>query len=420
MNAEDTKLLEHTVAHELHFGLAPPEMISSPDPRYWPEADDYTMSCSFDRTPQGRIWLAWFGGGDDDRAWIALAKSDDQGRTWSKPQFLLDGGYTPSGIHRSIVVGHLWTDPRGRLWLYFTMSVGYYDGRGGSWYTICDNPDSDKLEWSTPQRIWHGASLNKPTVLSTGEWMLPISLWRRDAISIILNKEEHFGHSPEYDDLYRELDPLRKAWVFVSVDQGRTWQRRGGNQNTAASFDEHMIIERKDGSLLMFSRDLEGMTEGESFDGGRTWSTFTRSLPSASARFFVRRLQSGKTLMVKYSNPETPAVRSHLTAYLSDDDCLTWHGGLVLDERMSVSYPDGFQAPDGRIFIQYDHNRKSDDPDNEFARNSKGSEILMAVFTEKDVAASKIVSDKAILKYPIMQSATANKNSGSISDRFAI
>ena len=124
--------------------------------------------------------------------------------------------------------------------------------------------------------------------------------------------------------------------------------------------------------------------------------------------------------MVKYSNPETPAVRSHLTAYLSDDDCLTWHGGLVLDERMSVSYPDGFQAPDGRIFIQYDHNRKSDDPDNEFARNSKGSEILMAVFTEKDVAASKIVSDKAILKYPIMQSATANKNSGSISDRFAI
>ncbi len=36
--------------------------------------------------------------------------------------------------------------------------------------------------------------------------------------------------------------------------------------------------------------------------------------------------------------------RSHLTAWLSEDDGKTWRGGLMLDERATVSYPDGFQA----------------------------------------------------------------------------
>ena len=37
--------------------------------------------------------------------------------------------------------------------------------------------------------------------------------------------------------------------------------------------------------------------------------------------------------------------RVQLSAWLSDDDGKTWQGGLVLDERKGISYPDGFQAP---------------------------------------------------------------------------
>jgi hypothetical protein len=58
---------------------------------------------------------------------------------------------------------------------------------------------------------------------------------------------------------------------------------------------------------------------------------------------------------------------------LSDDDGRSWSGGLLLDERMNVSYPDGVEAPDGKIYIVYDHDR------------FKAREILMAVFTENDV-----------------------------------
>jgi len=40
---------------------------------------------------------------------------------------------------------------------------------------------------------------------------------------------------------------------------------------------------------------------------------------------------------------------------------------------MNVSYPDGMQAPDGRIYVVYDRERFT------------AREILMAVFTEDDV-----------------------------------
>ena len=71
---------------------------------------------------------------------------------------------------------------------------------------------------------------------------------------------------------------------------------------------------------------------------------------------------------------------SHLTAYLSDDDGKTWRGGLVIDERNGVSYPDGFQSPDGMIHIIHDRER------------AKEREILMARFTEADIRAGKLIS----------------------------
>ena len=44
----------------------------------------------------------------------------------------------------------------------------------------------------------------------------------------------------------------------------------------------------------------------------------------------------------------------------------------MLDQRSKVSYPDGFQAPDGLIYILYDRNRSTD------------GEILLARFREDD------------------------------------
>src|SRR5205807_121474 len=89
-------------------------------------------------------------------------------------------------------------------------------------------------------------------------------------------------------------------------------------------------------------------------------------------------------LLVKNGPIETRLPRrSSLTAFLSADDGGTWSKGLLLDDRAQVSYPDGFQAPDGTIHILYDWNRHTD------------AEILLAKFREEDVVAGKFQSPGA-------------------------
>jgi hypothetical protein len=197
------------------------------------------------------------------------------------------------------------------------------------------------------------------------------------------------------------------AHVFASTDQGKTWEKRGGVLFPRFDFDEHMIVELRDGRLWMLARTLDGIAETYSSDQGRTWTPPKVRFPNINARFFIRRLaprqgparsesrpsgQSGpgdanpltpegvdsKLLLIKHGRiDERTPHRSHLTAFLSEDDGQTWRGGLVLDDRTGISYPDGFQAPNGTIYIIYDHNRYTD------------AEILLARFREEDVFAGR-------------------------------
>jgi hypothetical protein len=137
-----------------------------------------------------------------------------------------------------------------------------------------------------------------------------------------------------------------------------------------------MIVELKDGRLWMLIRTEKVLWESHSSDKGRTW---TEGKPSTIAtphsRFFIRRLSSGNLLLV---NHYKFYGRSHLTAQLSTDEGTTWNDGLLLDERLVVSYPDADQGTDGMIYLVYDHDRESD------------REILLARFSEAEVAEGKI------------------------------
>ena len=210
------KTMDKVKALELVADLAliPPPLNTSPLPEYGYDRLDYGMTIGMERTPKGRLWACWVAGGDSPDAFFVLATSDDDGETWSAPRLVVDSHSRNLPRKRSVLVGNLWTDPKGRLWLIFDQSMDMFDGRGGVWTSICENPDADRPTWSEPRRIWHGATLNKPTVLSNGEWMLPISFDQRGGL----------GH---FRGAFRSLDPMRGANVFVSNDQGKTWTRRG-------------------------------------------------------------------------------------------------------------------------------------------------------------------------------------------------
>ena len=358
------------------LALVPPTLNTSPLPEYGYDKLDYGMTIGIERTPKGRLWACWVAGGDSPEAFFVLATSDDDGRSWSQPRLVVDSHDKDLPRPRSILVGNLWTDPLGRLWLFFDQSMDMYDGRAGVWATHCDNPDATDPTWSSPKRIADGVMLNKPTVLSSGEWMLPISLDQRP------------GFGP-FRGCFAKLDPLRGASVHVSTDQGATWQRRGAAQFPNPDWHEHMIVERADGSLWMLARTAKGMMQTTSSNGGRTWKSATQpaGIRQPNARFFLRRLASGRILLVKHGDQiDSHQGRVQLSAWLSQDEGKTWSGGLVLDERKGISYPDGFQAPDGTVYISYDRNRATD------------GEILMARFNEEDVLAKKLVSERGKLR----------------------
>ena len=376
MSADEVRDYEReTLQRVADLSLIPPVINTHPLPKYDCDQLDYGMTLGIARTPGGRLWAAWVGGEDGPKAFMLAATSDDDGETWSKPRLVVDSQAPNLPMPRTVIVGNLWTDPLGRLWFFFDQTMNHYDGRQGVWAAVCENPDAAEPAWSAPRRLWHGAVLNKPTVLANGDWLLPVEF------------PNFLGSGPmRYAN--QDLAPLRGANVFASSDQGKTWTRRGCVRFPKPDWDEHMFVELKDGRIWLLARTGNGVMQSFSSDGGKTWTEPTPApFKHPVARFHIRRLASGRILLVKHGKTiDTHEGRSQLTAWLSEDEGATWKGGLMLDERKGVSYPDGFQSPDGTLYISYDRNRATD------------GEILLAHFTEDDVLAGKLTRPKSKLK----------------------
>lgn len=379
--APDSPLLERA--------LDPPRLRLDPAPG---TVDlGYGMTIGIERTAGGRLWACWVGGGDGPPGFFVLATSDDEGASWSPPRLVIDPHDAALGVARRTLVGSLWRDPLDRLWLFFDQSLGYFDGRAGTWAIRCDDPDAVHPAWSAPRRLWHGCNLNKPIVARDGAWLLPVSLWSRS---------HTWGG---FADCFPELDHLRGAHVLASTDQGATWGDRGMVTMPHAQFDEHQLVERRDGSLWLTARTAIGIHEAFSRDGGRSWSQPT---PSAirqtveaatwcteggnSSRHHLSRLRSGRLLLIKHGQriDDAPAQRSHLCAFLSDDDGAGWSDGLLLDGRSAVSYPDATQSSDGTIWVSWDRERAA------------LGEILLASFREDDVLTGRTPQVRRIRANP--------------------
>ena len=349
-----------------------------PGSRYASEERKYQGIPGIERAPGGRLWAVWYAGKvhEDRYNYVCCVTSADDGDTWSDLKFVID----PDGdgpLRTSDPCP--WLDPDGRLWLFFWLNGG---GDTQLFAMHADNPDDENPGWTTPRAICSGVMMCKPIVAADGTWLLPTAIWRQD----------------------------QSCRVVASTDKGRTWELRG----TAGvpdpkdrNCDEPMMVQRRDGSLWMLVRTTYGIGETVSRDMGRTWTPVAPSaIPHPASRFFVRRLLSGSLLLVKHGPMDQKVGRTHLTAFVSSDDGATWQGGLLLDERATVSYPDGTQSPDGTIRIIYDWNRADE------------KHVLMAVFTEADVLAGQEVSDKGRLRVLVNQATGVNSKPWQKDGRF--
>jgi len=352
--------LNHSDAAELDRDLAlqPATILINPWKNHVPPTTRQGVP-GIERTAKGRLWVIYGRDVESPRNYQVLKFSDDDGRSWSGIRLMI----MPQNGVRAMSPA-IWIDPRGKLWVFWGQSFGLQDGRYGIFAISTEEPDAEIPHWSAPRRLGDGIMLNKPTVLSNGDWLLTSSIWKAE-------------------------DSIR---VYASTDQGKTFALRGTANIPDPKMrgpDEPMIVERKDGSLWMMVR-VQGLGQTVSHDRGKTW-TPVEKLPIShpTSRFFVRRLKSGALLLVKHGGIHEKVGREKLMAFVSDDDGATWTGGLMLDERDHLTYPDGIQAADGPIYVVYDRNRTPD------------GIIQMAVFNEEDVRAGKPVSDVLQLKQEI-------------------
>ncbi len=332
---------------------------------------------SIEVTKGGRIFLTYYSGGTKEEIgnYCIISKSDD-GEHFEDIAITFKENfrcYDPC----------LWIDPLGRLWFTWGIAPDH-----AVWAAICDDPDADELVWGEPKLIGREVMMNKPTVLTSGEWLFPIAVWDRVEIA---------GGTNGVADASGKQSALsdRLAFAYKSVDNGKSFERLGGSNVPQRSFDEHMILELNDGRLAMYVRTKYGIGVSYSYDRGKTWTKGENSgLGGPCSRFFIRRLKSGRVLLINHYNY---TGRSHLTAMLSEDDGKTWPYKLLLDERANVSYPDAKEADDGYIYITYDRERGAflNSLDKVYA---SAREVLIARITEEDIIAGDLISPESKLK----------------------
>ena len=319
-------------------------------------------------TKGGRIFACFYSGGTREEIgnFAALIVSDDGGKTFSEP------------IFAAFEEGHrcydpcLWIDPRGRLWFCWAKYPN-----DGVYAAVCDDPDAKEIKFGSEFCIGHNIMMNKPAVLENGEWMFPLAVWD-DGVYVVKQSEEGFATG---------------SYAYVTRDGGH-FEIRDAAQVPERSYDEHMFIE-SEGTLKVYVRTKRGIGNAVSDDGGTTWHEENACvMPGPSTRFHIRRLPSGRMLLIWHDNTMT---REKLTAMLSEDEGKTWKYKFLLDERSDVSYPDAAIDGEGYLNIIYDRERGGFKDSLKDAQKC-AREILMARITEDDIMAGKIVSEKSFLK----------------------
>jgi hypothetical protein len=349
-------------------------VITQPGKEYGDAARLWQGIPSIERTRGGRLFVAWYSGGPAEGStlnYCLLAASDDKNRSWSPPLLVIQG-------QESVRTGEPlpWLDPQGRLWFLWN-EVHPDKARRGTWAIRCDQPDAPlaELKWTAPQFIGGGIVLGKPLVTRAGEWLAPLDVRNDSPLAAEIGKN--------------------RAGVVASTDQGATWKWRGGWRlpDELNDFDEHCVVERKDGTLWAVLRAHGGLLQSASTDAGKTWSDPEPFVTGTRSRAFLGRLASGRFLLLYHDGPaketKTGTIyrREALTAFLSDDEGKTWKKKLLLDARNRVSYPDATQGPDGRIYATYDYSR--------YMTGCK--EVLALSFTEDDILLNRALPTPTVV-----------------------
>jgi len=266
---------------------------------------------------------------------ICLVRSRDDGRTWSKPEIVVD---TPLDDRDPSIVelsdGEL-------LCNYFSHR---HDDKHGYVFVhsaLVRSRDGGKT-WSREQPLFTDWVCSSPIrVLSDGR--LALALYY------------HAGESRVRGRMH--------AGFSTSADAGRTWSRpiAIGEHSDIPLDAEPDVCEVSPGKLLMMMRPA--MAYSWSHDGGRTWSEPKRVGFAGHAPYMLR-TRSGVLLL----GHRLPATSLHYSL----DDGETWRGPVQID-TCTGAYPSMCELSDGSIYcVYYEEGKGSDIRGTRFTADRNG------------------------------------------------
>jgi len=247
-------------------------------------------------------------GHDWDDVDLALRRSTDHGRTWSKMQIIGDEGELT--INQPCpVVDH----KTGTIWL--PMCRGSKPGQGNAEILLMKSTD-DGATWSQPVSIHKSVADPSWTFVGTGpghgiqlkSGRLLIPIW--------------FDATPTCGE-------VQSSCCFYSDDHGENWKQ--GEPLTRNASDECDIVELTDGTVYLNarSRGPKQRAYALSKDGGHRWSEVKNdsNQPEPSCDGAVIRLtdiHNSDKNRVLVACPTKPEKRAEIKIRMSYDECQTW------------------------------------------------------------------------------------------------
>lgn len=289
------------------------------------------------------------GSGDFGDINIVLRTSDDNGRTWSPMQDVVDNASLQAGNPAPVVDLLDKRYPRGRIFLF---------------YNTGDNTEHQVRLGKGTREVWYKTSVDDGQT-----WSEAVNItaqvkrtdWRAyantpgHALQITKGKFKGRIFVPIN---YSKGDP-QKAFAdymasgFYSDDHGKTFKIsddigiKGSNEATAA--------ELPNGGVLFNARNQRGdekfRISARSSDGGATWNAvgIDKSLPDPICQGSLLSIK-GKT--IAFSNNADPERRDKLTLRISFDAGLTWAKNILVDAAPTPT--DSYTAYSDIVLIDKD------------------------------------------------------------------
>lgn len=283
----------------------------------------------------GRILFEFsqFSEGQHDYSPSAIARiySDDQGRTWSKPEVVI-----PTGSYQNIMSVTLLRLASGKIARFYAVKKTMLR----DCHPVISLSSDEGQTWTEPKLVTDAPGyfvLNNDRVIQTktGRLIVPLGYHRTSGAT----------------DDWKSWDARAIALWYYSDDEGATWKESDTwwalPAVTKSGLQEPGVVELADGSIYSWFRTDQGaQMESISKDNGVTWSLpRLTELKSPVSPASIKRVPGTHTLMVVFNDhsgrvaaPADPKRRAPQAVAFSTDEAKTWGPSQVIESDLTGWY----------------------------------------------------------------------------------